>query len=292
MKKINYVSDKRYPGVRKRSLGYVENFGEDWVFSLNCRDKSKKVRYDVLGKASEGWTMHKAFCEKERILLESFSIEEKSFDTITLQDIFWDYSQFYAHEKAKYIREYRGYPKQIPFFAGKPVKDIRNRDMQDLRKKLEGHLTRKGTPYAPKTVRDIMKLVKMLINHGVRSELCAPREDLLIEAPRVDNQVTEFLTPEQLTAYKKVLDEDKDKLGVAYIKVLMYSGMRPKAAINLQWADIDFENNQIKLRGATAKNKTTAFIPLNETLKEIFQGIPKHPFYFKIFIEGGLLYSQ
>lgn len=122
--------------------------------------------------------MHKAFCEKERMLLESIPIEEKSFDTITLQDIFWDYSQFYAHEKAKYIREYRGYSKQIPFFAGKPVKDIRNRDMQDLRKKLEGHLTRKGTSYAPKTVRDIMKLVKMLINHGV-------------------------LTPEQLTAYKK-----------------------------------------------------------------------------------------
>lgn len=81
------------------------------------------------------------------------------------------------------------------------------------------------------------------------------------------------------------MDEDKDKLGVAYIKVLMYSGMRPKTAINLQWADIDFENNQIKLRGATAKNKTTAFIPLNETLKEIFQGIPNHPYSEYVFTQ-------
>lgn len=285
MTKNRYVTDKRFPGIRKRSAGYVENFGEDWIFSLNCRDKNKKVRYDVLGRASEGMTMHKAFEEKERILAESMPVEEKSFDTITLQDLFVDYSQYYASEKAKYIREYRGYSKQIPFFATKPVIEIRNRDMQDLRKKLEGHLTDKGTPYAPKTVRDIMKLVKMFINHGVRRELCAPREDLLIDAPRVDNQVTEFLTPEQLTAYKKALDEDKDKLGVAYIKVLLYSGMRPKAGIFLQWSDIDFENNQIKLRGATAKNKTTDYIPLHDTLKGIFQSIPKHPFSEYVFAQ-------
>lgn len=277
MKKIHYVSDKRYPGVRKRSLGYLEGFGEDWVFSLNCRDKDKKVRYDVIGKASEGWTMQKAYLEKERILLGSMSIEEKTFDTITLQDIFLDYSKYYAHEKANCIREYKAYSKHIPFFSTKPVKDIRNRDMQDLRKSLEEHITKKGTPYAPKTVKNIMKLVKLLINFGVIREKCGPRADLIIDAPRVDNQVTEFLTPEQLQAYKKALDEDKDTLGVAFIKVLMYTGMRPKAARYLQWTDIDFENNQIKLRGETAKNKTTAFIPLNETLKEIFKGIPKHP---------------
>ena len=277
MKKSRYVSEKRYPGVRKRSLGYVEGFGEDWVFSLNCRDKTQKVRSDVLGKASEGWTMQKAFFEKERILSGRMSEEETAFDTITLQDLFLDYSQFYAYERSHCICNYRGFSKLIPFFATKPVKDIRNRDMQDLRKKLERHITCRGTPYAPKTVGDIMKLVKMLIRHGVRRELCEPREDLLIDAPRFDNKVTEFLTPEQLNTYKKVLDEDQDKLGVAFIKVLMFTGMRPKAAKNLKWDDLDFENNRIRLRGETAKNKTTAFIPLNETLKEIFQAIPKHP---------------
>lgn len=285
MSRKEYITDKRYPGVRKRSIGYVEYFGEDFMFSMNCRDKNQggRVRYDQIGKASEGWTMQKAYLEKERILAEGQIIKEKPLDEVTLQDIFQDYSQYYAREKARYIKEYRTYSKKIAFFATKPVKDIKNRDMQNLRKELEESKSAKGKPYAPKTVRDILKLVRMLINYGSKRELCIARPDLLIEMPRVDNQVTEFLNQEQLTAYKKALDEDRDKLGVSFLKIAMYTGMRPKAILNLMWSDIDYENNRIKLRAETAKNNTTDYIPLTETVKVIIADIPKTEYSVYLF---------
>lgn len=238
---------------------------------MNCRDKNQqgKVRYDKIGKASEGWTMQKAYLEKERILAAGQVLEIKSFDEVTLQDVFLDYSQFYAQERPHIIREYKAYSRHIPFFDSVPIINIKNRMVQDLRKKLEQYKTSKGTPYAPKTIGNILKLIRLIINHGVKRELCSPRHDLVIEVPKVDNKVTEFLSPEQLSLYLKALDEDKDKVGVIFLKVALYTGMRPKAIKNLKWSDLDYENNKITLRGETAKNSMTDYIPLPEKLKEI-----------------------
>lgn len=280
-----YITDKRFPGVRKRSLGFVEGFGEDWVFSMNCRDKNQqgKVRYDKIGKASEGWTMQKAYLEKERILAEGQVLEIKSFDEVTLKDVFLDYSQFYAREKPHVIREYKAYSRHIPFFDSVPIINIKNRMVQDLRKKLEQFVTPKGTPYAPKTIGNILKVIRLIINHGVKRELCAPRHDLVIDVPKVDNKVTEFLTEEQLSAYLKALDEDKDTIGVIFLKVALYTGMRPKAIMHLKWSDLDYENNRIMLRGETAKNGTTDYIPLPEKLKGILADVPRTKYSVYVF---------
>lgn len=280
MSEKKYVTDKRYPGIRKRSLGFVEGFGEDWMFSLNCRDKNQqgKVRYDKIGKASDGWTMQKAYIEKERILSGINEvqdiIENTNFDTITLKDIFMDYSAYHS-DNVRAIKEYKGYIKHIPFFATTPVKNIKNRMIQDLRKKLEKQKTIKGTFYSPKTISEVLKTIRMLINFGVKRELCEPRTDLVIEMPKIDNQVTEYLNPDQLSSYIKALDEDEDIQGVVFLKIALYTGMRPKAIRHLKWTDLDYENNRIMLRGETAKNNTTDFIPLPEKIKEILEYMPK-----------------
>ena len=285
-----YVTDKRYPGVRKRFLGFVEGFGDDWMFSLNCRDKSQggKVRNDNLGKASEGWTMRKAFNYKEKILhegtvLEEKSYEEKSFEEITLKDVFMDYCQFYALERRNVIREYKAYSKHITFFDSTPIMKIKNRMIQDLRKKIEQYVTPKGKHYAPKTIGNILKLIRLIINHGVKRELCAPRPDLIIEVPKVDNQVTEFLTPEQLSNYMEALNKDKDKIGVIFLKMALYTGMRPKAICNLKWSDLDYERSIITLRAETAKNGTTMYIPFPDKVKEALEGIPRTEFSVYVF---------
>lgn len=155
--------------------------------------------------------------------------------------------------------------------------------VQDLRKKLEQYITPKGTPYAPKTIGNILKLIRLIINHGVKRELCSPRHDLVIEVPKVDNKVTEFLSPEQLSLYLKALDEDKDKVGVIFLKVALYTGMRPKAIKNLKWSDLDYENNKITLRGETAKNSMTDYIPLPEKLKEILADVPRTKYSVYVF---------
>lgn len=154
-------------------------------------------------------------------------------------------------------------------------KNITTRIVQDFRFDFEHKKSYKGTRYAPKTVDLVLKLLQTLINHGIKRGLCIKDPNLYIEKPKYDNRVTEFLTPEQLTAYKKALAEDPDKIGAVFITIALYTGMRSKAIINLKWSDIDYSKNQILLRGNVAKNGKTNYIPLPSKVKEAIETLPR-----------------
>lgn len=289
--------ESKYQGIRKRYAGKVVGLGDDWIFYIQYRDRStKKVVTKRIGKLSEGWTAKKAAIMRDRAILasqnpeqtnqSSSSIQAKSkndpydlltitpidLDKVTLSDIWEDYI-YINQDKSSISRLHSVFNHLKPFHSLNP-KDITTRMIQDLRFNLEHKTNTRGKKYSPKSILNHLKLIQTLINHGVKRELCLKNPNLRFEMPKIKNQKTEFLNEEQLAAYKKALAEDEDKIGVVFITIALYTGMRKKAIINLKWTDIDFDMNQIMLRGEVAKNGKTNYIPLPATVKEAICTLP------------------
>lgn len=61
---------------------------------------------------------------------------------------------------------------------------------------------------------------------------------LHFEIPRVDNETTETLTPEQLLVLQAALDEEVDQNAAAFMRLVLITGMRRGALMALRWNDL------------------------------------------------------
>lgn len=279
--KKRFETDKRYAGVRRRSSGFLEGFGEDYTYYIQYREKSTgKVVMLKLGKESEGWNFRSAYLEKERIIiaanttLASQSVEGDA----TIWEIWVDYIN-YNDDRSGSVKRQNCYMNRLKPFYNMRVSEITNRMLQDFQKKLTKEICNTGKPYAPQSIVHIMKHLRKLINFGVKRELCEPNPKLRFELPKVDNQKTEFLTEEQLKRYLEVLDSYPNLQVCTFLKIALYTGMRGTAILSLKWSDIDFEKDIITLRAESAKNNRTDYIPLPEKAKIEIQKLPRYSDY-------------
>lgn len=290
-------SDPNYKGVRKRYAGKVVGLGDDWIFYIQYRDRStKKVVNKKIGKLSKGVTAKKAAILVDKAIFDSLNPDKQNqssnntqaqsktdfsdllitmpidFNKVTLFDVWEDY--IYMNQDKRSVKRLHSIFNHLkPFHALNP-KDITTRMIQNLRFSLEHKKNTRGTKYSPKSVKNHLQLLQTLINHGVKRELCLKNQNLHFEMPKIDNEVTEFLTEEQLAAYKKALAEDEDRIGAVFLTIILYTGMRKGAVINLKWTDVDFDNNKLLLRGEVAKSRKTNIIPLPDPVKEAILTLP------------------
>ncbi len=290
-------SDPKYKGVRKRYAGKVTGIGDDWIFYIQYRDRStKKVVNKKIGNLSEGVTAKKAAILVDKAIFDSLNPDKQNqssnniqgqsksdfsdllitmpidFNKVTLFDVWEDY--IYMNQDKRSVKRLHSIFNHLKQFHSLNPKDITTRMIQDLRFSLEHKKNTRGTKYSPKSVKNHLQLLQTLINHGVKRELCLKNPNLHFEMPKIDNEVTEFLTEEQLAAYKKALAEDEDRVGVVFLTIILYTGMRKGAVINLKWTDVDFDNNKLLLRGEVAKSRKTNIIPLPDPAKEAILTLP------------------
>jgi integrase len=124
---------------------------------------------------------------------------------------------------------------------------------------------------SPATVRNTLELLRRVVNYGVNKRLCEPLR-FKIELPRVNNIKTEDLSPDQLAALLKAIEEDKHPQAGAMMKMALFTGMRRGELFRLKWQDIDTERGFIHIRDP--KGGTDERIPLNQTARGLLQ---KHP---------------
>lgn len=66
--KRKFYSDPKFQGVRKKYVGKLMGFGDDWIFYIQYRDRqTQKVVNKKLGKLSEGWTPRKAAIMRDKV---------------------------------------------------------------------------------------------------------------------------------------------------------------------------------------------------------------------------------
>jgi len=89
----------------------------------------------------------------------------------------------------------------------------------------------------------------------------------------VDNETTEDLTPEQLQALLKAIDESEHPQAGSIMKMALFTGMRRGEIFKLCWRDINFDRGFIKL--VDPKGGPDQEIPLNDAVRTLLRDRPK-----------------
>jgi integrase len=182
----------------------------------------------------------------------------------TLTKLWKEYSEQRASNKSLKVDGNRFKLYLEPAFGARTPDEIITLDVDRVRMKL---LKQKS----PQTTKHVMALLKRIINFGVKKGLChAPDASKLnIELPRVDNQKTEDLTPEQLQALLKAIDEDPNRQIANLMKLALFTGMRRGELFKLKWEHVDFQHGFIRI--VAPKGGKTQTIPLNDAARTILE---------------------
>jgi integrase len=120
----------------------------------------------------------------------------------------------------------------------------------------------------------VLELLRRAINFGIKRNLIAPMK-FKITLPRLNNQTTEDLTPEQLGRLLKALEKDEDQVCANLFRLALYTGMRRGELLSLAWDAVDFERGFITIRDPKGGRDQT--IPLNAAARSVFEAHPREP---------------
>jgi integrase len=116
----------------------------------------------------------------------------------------------------------------------------------------------------------VLELLRRTINYGIKRGLILPI-NFKIEIPRLNNQTTEDLSPEQTKKLTEVLDAEEDQTAANVMRLALFTGMRRGEIFKLRWDDIDFRRGFITLKDPKGGPDQT--IPLNDSARTVFESI-------------------
>jgi len=139
----------------------------------------------------------------------------------------------------------------------------------------------KGGGKSPASLRNALELLRRLSNFAANKHLC-PGLTFKVDMPKVNNEVTESLTDEQMVRLLDVLETFDDRLVADMMLVALVTGMRKSEIFRLKWDDIDDERGFISIKNP--KSGVDQVIPLPDQAREIFsrqvEGDHPSPFVF------------
>lgn len=156
-----------------------------------------------------------------------------------------------------------------PTFSGLTPSEIITLDIDRLRVRL------KKSGLAPATVKQVLVLMKRIINHAVQRGLCSPVDPSLLhfEMPKVNNETTEDLAPEELASLLAAINNAKDWRAAGLLRLAMLTGMRRGELLSLQWKHIDLDRGFLRI--VDPKGGKDASIPLNDAARRVLAELPR-----------------
>jgi integrase len=153
----------------------------------------------------------------------------------------------------------------VPAFGDATPEEIAPLDVDRLRIRL---LKKKS----PATVRNVLELLRRIVNFGTKRQLTQGLS-FKIELPKLNNLKTEDLSPEQMKALLKAIEEDEHPQAGNIMKMALYTGMRRGEIFKLQWDHVDFDRGFITL--VTPKGGKDEKIPLNIAARSLLEEIER-----------------
>ena len=268
-----------YPGVFYREAQRIAGSGVEKVYYIIFKKNARVFEEKVGRQYADNMTAAKANRirndriegrrESRKEIRSRLEMQQISLDRIWTFDKLWKEYKRVKTLKGILYDENR-YDKHLrnPFGLMKPT-DLKPPDVDSFRMKLQ-------LKYKPATVRNILELLKRLINFAVSRDLCeVPR--FKIELPVVNNIRTEDLEPDQIRNLIKVIEESPNRDAANMMKLALFTGMRRGEMFRLRWSDVDRARKFIKLRDP--KSGQDQKIPLNEAALRVFETQPQNSEY-------------
>jgi len=129
-------------------------------------------------------------------------------------------------------------------------------------------LKRDMNKHAPATVANTLELLRRLVNYGAKHGLC-PSLPFKINLPQKNNEVTEYLTPDQAKRFLDVLESWPRQDVSRMLKIAMFTGMRRGEIFGLKVQDVDFHQSLIWIRDP--KGGKDVSIPISKPVKQLLE---------------------
>ncbi len=139
--------------------------------------------------------------------------------------------------------------------------------------------SRRKSEKKPGTVKKVLALLVRLSRFAQKRRLAAPLS-FLVELPKVHDEKTEFLTPEENARLSTVLDTWPELHQSRAVKLSRITGMRRGDVFNLRWTDVNFAARTILIR--EPKNAEPVNLPVSGEVIDLLASHPRgsSPFVF------------
>jgi len=265
------VDAKRWPGVYYYESQDKQFDGKPDVCLWITYKVGTKKRWEKVGWRSEGYTPQVAAeVRSERVKAARHGQDVKTAKEIardrvkhdrTVDEIARAYFESKGDSLKGAVTDLNRYEKHVrPVLGGFRASRLSPLDMARLRRAMEGR--------APGTVFNALELVRRVVNFGAKAKLCAPLP-FVIEMPNRDNEVVEYLEPEQAARLKEVLEAWPSRDVARMLELAMFTGMRRGEVFKLREQDVDFRAGIITLKDP--KGGKTVSIPMNPIARDILE---------------------
>ena len=251
--------------TRHNGVYFVELANGDQTFFVRYK-KDRKLIEERAGRKNQGWTAAKAnrlrterLAGKSESNVEKRAREKEQKESIenrwTFRKIFDEYlaSRPDLKGRANDVRRFNSYLEKD--FAQKTPEEVTHFDIERLKR----GLAKKNLK--PATVRHALEVLRRLSNFATKHNLC-PGISFVIEMPKVNNLMTEDLTPDEYIRLTKLLDEEEDIQASNLLRLALFTGMRRGELFKLKWKDINFIRKIISIKDP--KSGLDETIPLND----------------------------
>lgn len=272
---------KKYAGVYWREVKTLDGRGTERMYYIIYRRGgrgSKKIE-EPIGRASQGITEAVANLERAaRISGKASNTEKreqakKDADTQSGIKTFAQLWEIYKEDHIQnasiqgHIFRYNNHLAKA--IGKKDATEITTADINSIRKNME------AKKLSAQTIKHGLTLIRTILNYAIKIGAISIGQLPHFDMPKVDNIKTENMTVAQLHAYFKAIDEEPDQDAASFLRIALLTGMRRGALMALKWDDIDFEQSLIRLRGESAKNGKTVYLPLNQQAINVFASITR-----------------
>jgi len=261
-----------YPGVYYRDARRLGQIGSEKVYYVVFKKDGKTYEEKVGRQYADDMTPSRAVRirgerieGKRRSRKEIRASQQAKNHRVTINKLWEEYKERNPQLKGLTQDQNRFDNYIKPNFGHEEPSELTPFDVDGLRVKL---LRKKK----PATVRNILELLRRLAMYGEKKQLCSGI-NFTIEMPRVDNLVTEDLTPGQLENLLEVIEKNSQMPAAQMMHLVLFTGMRRGELFRLKWDDIDFNRGYIRLRDP--KGGTSESIPLISQAEKILNSVEK-----------------
>ena len=265
----------KFTGVYYNPSKKRKNNGKpDRCFYIAFQDKNKKLVWEKVGWASEGYSADFASIRRsERISEvkhgEVIPADLHKEEPLTFGDIWKDFYEYAKINKKSHRDDMFRYRKHIqPVFGKVLIRQITTEDIEGFKGKL---IDPNGSDLSGQSVCHILTIMRTAFNRAIKSGKFSGKNPISsVKFPSTNNtNRLRYLTPFEVdNMLLPMLQEASQTIyEIAYVSI--YTGMRANEIFSLKWQDIDIENRTIHILETKNTEARTAYI--TDGLIEIFK---------------------
>lgn len=260
----------KWAGVYYYELQTMWNGKPDRCYYFTYRDGRKMV-WKKVGKLSEGYGPEVAADLRAKTIMglntgqEVLTPKEEREERDRRDKTFAEIADIYFNTKGAELKglvtDKNRYERHLAGrFDSKRISQIEPEHIESLKLDLKD--------LKPATVWNILELLRRIINYGHKTNRC-PALGFQIEMPHKDNEVVEYLRPDDARRFLDVVREWPDTAVRNMLLVAYFTGMRRGEIFKLEDRDIDFHMKLITIRAP--KGQKTSTIGLSKMVENIIK---------------------